>query len=403
MNRASQNPGRGLRTALIHFGSLATLALPLIASLPHTSAAQSEATSSALEALTTSGELSVEVDVRSALAELGKVVIYVFAAGSHDDVVTAMQPGERVSLLPGSYDLRTVWMLDSEERDIQWQHDVPVAAGEQVQRRVRLSRGALLLEARNADRPLPDGAVTISLYRAGDEQEEVVGEGQAGEALDAAVGRYDVKATFAQSNDKAVRWLRDLELKAAEIREAQIEFSSGTLTIQAELKSGQTLGRYDVYVYYYRPEDHAQPVAYTPAGEPAVLESGSYDVRAHYFRSHDQEDTWLRDIAVKPGEPTTRSITFPSAELLVRVYDETGSELLGDNVFLYVYAANQRKRALASARGGEILILSADSYDLRVVDTRGAGAELWLPAIRLQAGTATSRSVTLSGGGLPRE
>jgi hypothetical protein len=243
--------------------------------------------------------------------------------------------------------------------------------------------------------------VTLSVFQAGDVQEEVIDEGLAGEPLDLALGRYDVKATFIQANDKPVRWLRGLDLKLDTTQEATVEFTSGTLTIQAALKGGRAVGSYDVYLYYYRSEDHAEPVGYTPAGEPAVLEAGAYDVRAHFFRSHDQPDIWLRDVAVRSGQVTRHTVTFPAAELLLRAYDASGRELVGDNVFVYVYASNQRKRPLASARSGEVLILTEDLYDLRVVDTRRPGDGIWLPAVQLRAGTLTQRSVVVGGKELP--
>ncbi len=94
-------------------------------------------------------------------------------------------------------------------------------------------------------------------------------------------------------------------------------------------------------MYYYRVNDHQQPVAYTTAGETVTLESGRYDVRASFFRSHDQPDLWVRNLFLGPGKVITRTLYFASGRLVVRAYDNSGSELVGDNVFVYVYAAGQ--------------------------------------------------------------
>ncbi len=134
-------------------------------------------------------------------------------------------------------------------------------------------------------------------------------------------------------------------------------------------------------------------MTYAPAGEPVVLESGRYDVRASFFRSHDQPDIWLRDLALEPGQTITETVTFPSGRLLVRAYDGTGAELLGDNVFVYVYAKGERTSPLATARSGEILVLRKGVYDIRAQDTRRA-CNFWLEAVELQTGPLQERSVT---------
>ena len=358
-------------------------------------AANFDAAPASSQPLLATGQVSVVAEVRSGIPQLGEVVIYVFRRDSHDDIVAAMRAGERVTMGPGQYDLRAVLMHESEERDIQWLRDVKVEAGSHTERRVIFKRGALLVRAQNVGRPLPLDAVSLSVHRSGDGQEEVIVLGSAGEPLDLAPGRYDVKATFAHSIDRPERWLRGLQLTSNEIYEATVEFSSGTLAIGATSNGGKPVGSHHVYIYYYRVGDHAQPVGYTPSGAPAVLEAGVYDIRAHYFRSHDQPTIWLRNVVVHSGRVTVDSVAFPSAELLIRVYDANGTELLGDNVVVDVYAPGQRKHPIASARGSEMLTLTEDVYDIRLQDTRHPEEVVWLPSIRLQAGTPTVRDVVL--------
>ena len=343
----------------------------------------------------TAGELTVVAQAGTAPPPAGQVVVYVFQPNNHDRVLTAMRSGERVLLSAGNYDLRVVYKVEAEERDVRWFRNVSITAGQHTQRQVSFQRGVLLVQARNAGQALPSGAVTLTVYRADDAQQEVLDTGLADAPLDLAVGRYDVKATFTHATDKPVRWLRGLDLAADTTHQATVEFTSGSLIVNAAFKDGEAVGTYDVYVYYYRTGNHEQPVGYTPARIPAVLSEGHYDVRVHFFRSHDQPDIWVRGLVVRPGQATTHRVTFPSGKLLVRVYDAAGTELIGDTVFLYVYAANQRQRPLVSARSGELLILTADTYDIRAVDTRHPGREVWLSAVQLRAGKLTERSMVV--------
>ena len=347
-----------------------------------------------------SGRLSVTSGMATSVStdsEPGRIVVYVFSSENHDRIITSIRPAQEVVLAAGEYDLRAVYSLDSEERGVIWLRGVRVEAGEHATREVRFHRGSLLVTARNAGETLPSEAVTLTVYAAGDDQKEIVEWGRAGVALSLERGRYDAQLTFALSNDTPSRWLQGLEIVENQTLEQAVEFSSGKLRIDAELTGGEVLGDFDVYVYYYHANDHREPVAYTPAGEAAVLESGAYDVRVHFFRSHDQPDAWFRQIAVEAGKLMQYTATFASGRLLVRAYDADRRELIGDDIFLYVHqqgAAGQRSRPIAVARSGEELILAAGTYDLRLVDTRAPNQARWLTGIAVQAGGRNELSVS---------
>ena len=78
----------------------------------------------------------------------------------------------------------------------------------------------------------------------------------------------------------------------------------------------------------------------------------------------------------------------------MRAYNSTGAELVGDNVFVYVYAAGESSRPIAVARSGEIIILTAGSYNIRAQDTRSARGEKWFKNIALKVGTLAEHSAT---------
>jgi hypothetical protein len=327
------------------------------------------------------------------------VVGYVFTPQDHDQIITSIQSHEIAVLSAGRYDLRVVFTVESEEKGVTWLRDIPVEVGGHARREVQFQRGALLVEAHNAGEKIPRGAANLTVYAAGDEQEEVVDSGLAGVPLSLQRGRYDVKVTFTDSNDRPSRWLRSLEIVEDETLKESIVFSSGTLIVDAAMAGVTQPVDFQIYVYYYAAGDHQQPVAYAPAGEPVVLEAGRYDLRAHFFRSHDQPDIWVRGIDLHAGQIAQQSVVFASGRLLVRAYDAGGRELMGDDVFLHVFAARQRSRAIVVARSGEELILAEGAYDLRLEDTRHPASEQWLENVVVSAGDRKELSANLRTGG----
>ena len=339
-----------------------------------------------------SGELQVDV-TSAASGETGRMVAYVYAEDDHYELLASMFANESALIASGRYDVRVVLTEDSEEKEVQWLVGVEVETGPRTRIEVRFQRGTLLVLAENAAKELPVGAVTFNVHRADDEQREVLDSGTAGIPLSLPVGRYDVEVTFSASHDKPARWLYGLEIEDDDTCEQTVEFSSGAATVAVEIQNGGSVDDFSAYVYYYLSGDHEQPVAYTPPGGHAVLEAGSYDVRVSYLRSDDQPELWLRSVEVEPGEIATRTAVFASGRLLVRAYGGDGAELIGDNVFVYVYGAGQRAQPVAYARSGEILILTAGEYDVRAADTRVAGRELWLHSVRIRSGALTEKRV----------
>ena len=340
------------------------------------------------------GEISVDASVGDKTAEAGQVVVYVLSTQDHDQVITAMGPNEKALLASGPYDLRVVLLAGSEEKEVAWLREAVVKSGIHTRREVAFNRGYLKIKPSNAGQELPSEAVTITVYRAGDRQEQVIDSSRADSTLSLAVGRYDAKVMFSGSSDQPIRWLKDLEVGKNQTLEEQVDFSSGKIQVESEIRNGGRVGEFEVYVYYYRVNDYQQPVAYTTAGETVTLESGRYDVRASFFRSHDQPDLWIRNLFLGPGKIVKRTLYFASGRLVVRAYDNSGSELVGDNVFVYVYAAGEWKRPLASARGGEMIVLTEGLYDIRAQDTRTESEGEWLYDVRLPAGKVTEQSVS---------
>ena len=247
------------------------------------------------------------------LHALGNTVAYVFDPEDHSEFIASAEQGALL-LAEGEYDVRVVLMENSEERDVRWLEKVPVKAGLLTERTVAFQRGFLRVDARNGEFPLEPGAVSLTLYRAGDPQLEVVDNGLNGVPLGLKVGVYDIRATLGASNDRPERWLRNIQVLEDETAEHSLEFASGTVAIRAFTPDGTELNDYQVYIYFYNPDDHQEAVTYSAAGQPVALSSGTYDVRANFFRSHDQPDIWIRRLTVETGQTVSRRVTFESGK-----------------------------------------------------------------------------------------
>ncbi len=329
------------------------------------------------------GEINVE---STAGAEDGKVVAYVFPHDNRDQVVTSTPAGAPVLVAPGVYDVRVVLVQNSEEADIRWHDDVPVKPGLQTRINVQFQRGSLLIEAYNGELALPDGAVELAVYRAGDDARERVLDGLAGTPLNLAAGRYDIAATFVGSHDRPVKWLRDLAIETGTDHRQRIAFESGTVEITARLAGGEALERFQSYAYFYPAGEHREAIAYVTPPDPAVLASGRYDVRVNFHRSQDRPDVWIRGLQLPAGARIARSVEFPSGRLLLRAFDAEGNELYGDSVFVYVHAHGARERPVTVARSGQILTLLAGDYDLRVEASARPGEPRWLEKVSILPG-----------------
>jgi len=341
------------------------------------------------------GALRVDVAVGGSGPAADTVVVYVFTPGEKEEPLTAVAPREPAVVAAGRYDVRVVLTNDTQEKQVKWLRDVEVIAGRERTLHASFARGSLLVSAFNANRPLGGDAVALHVYRHGDAQQEVVDTGAAGVALGLPVGVYDVCAAFLESHDRPKRWIRGLEIRDDEIAKARVDFTSGHVRVDARLDGDLPLEPYQAYVYFYRTEDHAEPLAYVPAGEAALLQAGRYDVRTELFRSVDRPERWLRDLAVEAGKERHETAAFASGYLLVRVFEADGTELVGHNATVGIYPHNHREHALSVARPAERMLMSSGLYDLCVTDTRTAGREVWVSRVAILPGESTTRSVAL--------
>ena len=127
--------------------------------------------------------------------------------------------------------------------------------------------------------------------------------------------------------------------------------------------------------------------------DPVVLAVGRYDARVNFFRSQDRPDIWIRDLRVTSGKQITRTVEFPSGQLLVRAFDAAGLELIGDTVFIHVYAAGERTRPISVVRSGQIITLTEGLYDVAAEDSRQPRDRRWLENLRVESGGRRELSI----------
>jgi hypothetical protein len=340
------------------------------------------------------GQVAVSISVGGRSATETDGLVQIVAPEDQTRVIASFLPGEAAIIRAGTYDLRVALLSESREKSVQWLRGVAVQAGLRIRPNVSFQQGQLAITAANAGKELPASAVALTVFRAGDAQEEVVEAGPVRVPIALAPGRYDVRARLTESNDSATQWIRDVEVRENETTSRTAAFSTGTAIVKAFLAGGAELTSFRAYVYFYRVDDHQQPVAYVPSGETVVLSAGRYDVRAHFFRSHDQPDIWKRGIEIRPGHTLVEEVRFASGTLLIRAFGGNGTELIGDNVFLYVYRAGETVTPAARARSGEEVTLSEGTYDVRAVDSRRRSEERWLKNVRVGSGQTQKATVT---------
>jgi hypothetical protein len=195
------------------------------------------------------------------------------------------------------------------------------------------------------------------------------------------------------AGDRPEIWLRDVAVDEGRVTERTAAFAAGFLRVGAKLSGGEALERFHAYVYVYSASDHQQAVTYFPAGETVLLSEGKYDLRIQLFRSHDQPEIWKYGVAVRSGGSASHEVAFDSGRLIVRCM-RGGQEQTGDNAFISVYEAGERRTPVAKARAGEKLVLRSGKYDVRVRHTV-TQRELWATGITVRSGSLMDHAVRM--------
>jgi len=258
--------------------------------------------------------------------------------------------GETVKLKAGSYDVRVVRTVATREKQVRWLEGIDIEQGRLRQLAVAFERGLLLVDASNQGQPIPSGQGTVTLFEAGDETEQIVETGSVNVPIYLPTGTYDLRVVYQASNDRPAREAESVTIVDGESQVVSVEFNSGDVVVHASTATGQPLAGYEAYIYLYQRDDlyrrdnHRSAIAYVPAGQLLRVSAGRYDIRANLFRSADQPDQWLRDVAVIANQSVELEAIFQVGDVIVRVFDQQGREQTGDEYTVNIHPPGNRSR-----------------------------------------------------------
>lgn len=109
------------------------------------------------------------------------------------------------------------------------------------------------------------------------------------------------------------------------------------------------------------------------------VSAGRYDIRANLFRSADQPDEWIRDIAVTANQSVEFEAIFQVGDVIVRIFDKQGREHTGDEYTVTIYPPGNRNRPVHRMQVGTRARIAAGPVELHVANTY-SGASQWLEA-----------------------
>jgi hypothetical protein len=340
------------------------------------------------------GTLRVRVSAGRKTVSTGVARCDIYRAGDRSAPVTSKRPSESALLTEGRYDIRVVLLEQEKEKAAVWISDVAVERGVLVEKEAAFHQGSLLVTARNRGQTMVAGSVALSIYRAGDEQQQLLDEAVAGTPVLLATGRYDVKAVLTAASDQPVAWFRDVEISDGKTANRVADFAAGFLKVSAQIEAGEELDGFRSYAYVYSSKDHQQAITYFPTGETALLSEGNYDVRVEFARSNDRPDIWKYGIAVRAGQAVEHRVAFRTGRLIVRCL-RAGKELVGDNVFVSVFAEGERRTPVAHGRSSEEMLLQAGQYDLRLRTTVAPPKEIWVSGVNVRSGLLSEQNTRM--------
>jgi len=343
------------------------------------------------------GELALRHETSTTPEDTEVVTVQVFTRPRGATPVIGFVAGETVKLKAGSYDVRVVRTVATREKQVRWLEGIDIEQGRLRQLAVAFERGLLLVDASNQGQPIPSGQGTVTLFEAGDETEQIVETGSVNVPIYLPTGTYDLRVVYQASNDRPAREAESVTIVDGESQVVSVEFNSGDVVVHASTATGQPLAGYEAYIYLYQRDDHRSAIAYVPAGQLLRVSAGRYDIRANLFRSADQPDEWLRDVAVTANQSVELEAIFQVGDVIVRVFDQQGREQTGDEYTVTIHPPGNRSRPVHRMQVGTRARLTAGPVGLQVVNTY-SGASQWLDA-EVLSGETTEIILDAQGSG----
>jgi|SRR5579883_403777 len=325
------------------------------------------------------------------------------AAGHHDGRAIAFgNSGDHVRVAAGAYDVQIKFSDGSASKEI-WLDNQNFAGT--VAKTVEIG-----LAAADVTYTITNGGVDTKgtranaqfvLYPAGHHVGRTIAFGNSGDHIRVPVGAYDVRITFTEGFAHKEVWIDNQSFTGTVARtvELGIMFTKPTVAVT---RDGVDLA--DKAVVTYFPAGSPTAIGNVHSGQEALLERGSYDIRA----SLEDADGWLRNAALTGSPHLTIAITKPKVQTLtagapppvactIEVYgvnfDFNKSDLRPDSepTLRQVAALFTTIPNFAAEVGGHTDNVGTAAYNMRLSEARAAAVKNWLIRHGVAATSVSSR------------
>ncbi len=209
-------------------------------------------------------------------------------------------------LTPGIYDLHLLNAGTSEEK---WVKGIEVKASETATQTVSFAQGSLQVNVIGTDgKPLQSKDMCV--YNQGETENEVACSGIFTDKHEFKLspGMYDLHLASGGTSEE--KWVKGIEVKAAETATQTVTFEQGTLVFNITNAQGQKADPvYEMCVYNAGETENEVGCAgiYTNT-HTFTLKPGSYDLNAKNYKT--QEEKWAKGVKVEASKTTNQAIVY---------------------------------------------------------------------------------------------
>ena len=237
--------------------------------------------------------------------------VEVHRAGTRGKPLRSGRPGRRLTLRPGSYDIE-VRYRDLEGMKSTWLEAYSLS-GEQLES-VEIGTAPaefrVVMTARGE--PIAAGDGDWELRRSG--SGDLVAQGRAGEFEVVPSGIYDVSLYYLGEEGEMRATLEAIEVRGETEQAHEWIAAPNRVTVMINNR-GRALdsARFEIFPV----GDVAVPVAQGLSGDEVALESGRYDLRAHYRKRSVTSEGWQRSLQIEEDGEIVVDLDFATATIIL--------------------------------------------------------------------------------------